>query len=509
MVAAVGLAHGLIRRFTGEASDFDNTFLGPYPAYLPTALVLAALSVVYYGLQPYWRPRWWYVALVLFLAMGGWWYGFLIYDMGYPRFKALIDVEVAGRLSGRMHAQGPLYYLYLFHGVFFPWSIGLVAAVVAAWRKQTRRLPLEEDASRGDVAHTADAFLVAWLLGVLIFFTIPKAKLPTYVLPAFPAAALLTARLALRLKGAGEAVPRACRLAVLAVALLLTELLVFAALQPHEEPPGAEGDAPWSRPALAGVIGLLVLQMAGAVLGAIHLLRWHQTPHQERARFPLKAAALCLAAPLLAGAAAIPTRLVEMPNRWQSVINEMPLPLWAVCAIVFAGTALPWIASCLTRLGVKMIVAQALLLVALLTGVLATRVEEFSAGHSNRDLCLELEPYLVKARYVSTAGCQEESLPYYLKRKIYEMRKRNVAIDEQRKDVLKEELAKDEPGTVLVFVHNKFFTRILGNRPPPGSSIAARTGHLVVLVNDPDAGSKVDAPAETTDDGGEDDSSDD
>ncbi|MCK6473195.1 MAG: glycosyltransferase family 39 protein [Planctomycetes bacterium] len=509
MVAAVGLVHGLVRKFTSAASDFENTFLGPYPAYLPTALVLAALSVVYYGLQPYWRPRWWYVALVLFLALGGWWYGLLIYEMGYPRFKALVDFEVGGRLSGRMHAQGPLYYLYLFHGVFFPWSIGLVAAVVAAWRKQTRRLPLEENAPAADVAHTADAFMVAWLLGVVIFFTIPKAKLPTYVLPAFPAAALLTARLALRLQGAGEAVPRAAKLAVLAVALLLSELLLFAGLHPYEEPKGLAGDQPWSKPALAAVLGLFALQIAGAVLGAIHLLRWHETSRLERARFPIKAAAIVMAAPLLAGAAAIPTRLVEFPNRWQMVIDELPLPLWCVAAVFFAGTALPWIAACLTRQGVKTIVAQAVLLVGLLSFVLATRVDEFSADHSNRDLCLELEPYLAKAKRVSTAGCREESLPYYLRRKIHEMRKRDVDRNEPIAAVLKDELAMDEKGTVLVFVHNKLFRRFLEDRPPPGSSIAARTGHLVVLVNDPDAGSKDAAAAEPSQgDDGEDDSKD-
>lgn len=494
MVAFVGLVHGLIRKFAVEPSEFADTFLGPFPAYLPTAGVMATLSVVYYGLQPYWRPRWWYVALVLFLAMGAWWYGLLIHDMGYARFKELVKVEVTGRLSGRMHSQGPLYYFYLFHGVFFPWSIGLIAAVGAAWRRQTQRLPLAPEAPRGEVAHTTDAFLVAWLLGVLLFFTIPRAKLPTYVLPAFPAAALLTARLVLRLKSAGESVPRKWKLAVLTVALLLAELLLFAALHPYEEPRGLEGDQPWSGPALAAVLGLCALQIAGAVAGAVHLLRWHETPRLERARLPFKAAAAALVAPLLAGAAAIPTRLIEFPNRWQMVIDEMPLPLWSVAAILFACTALPWIAACLTRHGVKMIVAQALLLVALLAGVLATRVDEFSADHSNRDLCLELQPYLAKTKRVSTAGCQEESLPYYLKRKVYEMRKRDVARGEKITEVLKEELAKDEKGTVLVFVHNKFFTRLLDNHPPPGSSIAASNGHLVVLINDPDAGHGNEAP---------------
>lgn len=505
MVAFVGLVHGLIRKFTGEASAFENTFLGPYPPYLPTALVLAALSVVYYGLQPYWRPRWWYVALVLFLGLGAWWYGLLIYEMGYPHFKELVDVEIAGRMSGRMHAQGPLYYLYLLHGVFFPWSIGLIAAVGAAWRKQTQRLPLEENAPRAHVAHCADAFLVAWLLGVVLFFTVPAAKLPTYVLPAFPAAALLTARLALRLKGAGEAVPRAWRLAILAVALLFAELLLFAALRPHEEPRGLEGDMPWTKPALAAVLGLCALQIAGAVAGAIQLLRWHETPRLERARFPFKAAAVVLVAPLLAGATAIPTRLIEFPNRWQMVIDELPMPLWAVAAVFFACTALPWIAVCLTRHGVKLIAAQAVLLVALLAWVLATKVEEFSADHSNRDLCLELAPYLPKAKRLRTVGCEEESLVYYLKQPVIEARKRDKEAGETRRKVIQEELGKEEKGGVLLFVHNKLFRRFLENRAPPGSSIAARTGRLVVLVNDPDAGSKDGEPAAAPDSDSEDD----
>lgn len=70
------------------------------------------------------------------------------------------------------HARGPLYFVPVIAGGFFPWS--LLLPLVA--------LP---GARRGRAAE-----LGAWAAIVILFFSVGQAKLATYVLPAFPALSL-------------------------------------------------------------------------------------------------------------------------------------------------------------------------------------------------------------------------------------------------------------------------------------------------------------------------------
>lgn len=131
-------------------------------------------------------PRMWAVGLVGALMMGLWWYGVLIYDQGWARFKALLHFEIKQRIAGAVHREGFHYYLSMLPAVIFPWSIGLPAALRRAWPKGGGR---DENPQR-----RSDTFLLAWLLGVVFFFSIPGAKLSTYLLPSMPAVALLMAR---------------------------------------------------------------------------------------------------------------------------------------------------------------------------------------------------------------------------------------------------------------------------------------------------------------------------
>ncbi|HEV8336229.1 MAG TPA: glycosyltransferase family 39 protein [Candidatus Polarisedimenticolia bacterium] len=79
-------------------------------------------------------------------------------------------------------AEPPLYYLVVLSIGFLPWSAFLPGAVGRSfldWRRgsilRPRLLP------------------AVWLLALLAFFTLAASKLPSYILPALPAAALLAA----------------------------------------------------------------------------------------------------------------------------------------------------------------------------------------------------------------------------------------------------------------------------------------------------------------------------
>jgi hypothetical protein len=84
------------------------------------------------------------------------------------------------------HAQPPYYYLEMFLGGFFPWTLMLFAgapAFVKWWRLRTTDSPRIR----------LFAFCVAMALTVFCGFTALKGKLPTYIVPMFPAVAILTA----------------------------------------------------------------------------------------------------------------------------------------------------------------------------------------------------------------------------------------------------------------------------------------------------------------------------
>ena len=91
-----------------------------------------------------------------------------------------------GRFRGgdKVHNAPPYTYIGYFLMGFFPW--GSFAPV--AFR---RRLPTGvQDPQEGD----SHLFLLIWFWTIFVFFTLSAAKLPTYIVPIYPAAALLLGR---------------------------------------------------------------------------------------------------------------------------------------------------------------------------------------------------------------------------------------------------------------------------------------------------------------------------
>lgn len=204
IVALAGLAWLAVQKGMG-------TLNAKMPPWAMAGVVMAAASVLHYGLRKLFAFPTWLLALVLALGLSAWWYLALWGHIGSARFVELLRFEILGRLSGDVHDEPHVFYLYIFPAVFFPWSIALVSAVGCAWRSVNVPLPLAADTEPRTVdarRTVSDAFLLAWLVAVVLFFSVPVAKLATYVLPAFPAAALLTARFLVRLRSDKEPVSR-------------------------------------------------------------------------------------------------------------------------------------------------------------------------------------------------------------------------------------------------------------------------------------------------------------
>ncbi len=150
----------------------------------PVIVMIAALAIIALGVVDrslHWlthlKPAYgvaWFVVLVLpwFLAIvsrGGW--SFFVESLGRDLFSKIGSGQ-------ETHGMPPGYYLVLFWVTFFPGALLAGLATPAIWT--ARREP-------------GAKFLLAWLLPSWIVFEIVVTKLPHYVLPLYPAIAIMIA----------------------------------------------------------------------------------------------------------------------------------------------------------------------------------------------------------------------------------------------------------------------------------------------------------------------------
>lgn len=346
------------------------------------ACLLAVLALVFVMA---WRaPRGalarmpWCGALLAALAIGSWWYLQLAHEMGWERFRELVLFETRGRLAGIMHREAMYYYAPNLFAVVFPWSVGLIGACAVAWPSG------RQDSATPDEA--ADRFLMAWLLGIVLFFSIPGAKLASYVLPAMPAATLLVARFLLRLCAARD----------------------------------ADASFPWRRWRIATLAAAAVCAVGIAAFG--FLLPALAQRSEEMAEvlevtpllpFPLPAIAVGFALAVLAG--------------WFLAVNaRWPRPLLAAFVLGCATLLVPCLAF---SAGVRRI------------------SETRSTKQFCQAVALQIRDC---THVTTLGGTHVESLAYYLDRDVAEVRRRRVAQGEPLDAVIRAELERPEKTAIFV-----------------------------------------------------------
>lgn len=126
-----------------------------------------------------WKRLFWIPAVLLGLALMLPWY--IAVCIKYPNlFYYLFEFQTVERVATEVHGRAgpPWFYVPVILGGFFPWSFSLWASAKKAYQERSQY----------------QLYLWAWLLFPLILFSLSGSKLPTYLLPLFPALALLTAR---------------------------------------------------------------------------------------------------------------------------------------------------------------------------------------------------------------------------------------------------------------------------------------------------------------------------
>src|SRR6185295_608775 len=159
--------------------------------------------------------------------------------------------------GGAGHPEPIWFYLWILPVVFLPWSLFAPGAV--------RRAVVR--ARRGDDLWT---LLLLWIAVVFVFFSVSRAKLATYMLPMFPALALVVGDYVVHTWRAPASAQRAAfRIpgilwAVLVVASTLGAVIAVAVRYP-----------PYARSAFPALV-LLVFPFA--LLVALRRARWAAIP---------------------------------------------------------------------------------------------------------------------------------------------------------------------------------------------------------------------------------------
>jgi len=137
----------------------------------------------------------------LLLLLAGPWYAamFLVHGDAYA---SQAKVHTVGRFLSPMegHGGGLWFYLPVLLLGFFPWSGLLPIALYRtykSWRDSRQTVGVTPDSLDTQDASPSHGelewFAALWIVGVFVFFTLSSTRLPHYIGPLFPAAALLTA----------------------------------------------------------------------------------------------------------------------------------------------------------------------------------------------------------------------------------------------------------------------------------------------------------------------------
>lgn len=232
----------------------------------PVALGLAGVVALSYGMARRKVVRgggWWHLAgAALMLALVGAWVGPAAWRGGEAYANDLVVRQTLRRLAeSDSHREPPHFYLKYAMACFFPWSLVLVLAFLAAVR----------DARRGE----GGSWLPVLWLGVgFLFFTAFSSKRERYLLPLMPAAGLLCARYVWMAAREGPPWPRWHAGLWRATFVLLVAAaggLGAAALMPGQVARKFAEDAPAAaevREALGGAFSVPLLAAAVAMVAA-------------------------------------------------------------------------------------------------------------------------------------------------------------------------------------------------------------------------------------------------
>jgi 4-amino-4-deoxy-L-arabinose transferase-like glycosyltransferase len=170
---------------TGAIAGFAMLAKGPVGLVLPIAVSMLFLL---------WQGQWrrlldlrFGLGVLTFIAVAAPWYTWVGVETKGEWLRGFFLTHNVDRIRTTMENHGgpPYYYLLVLLAGFAPWSVFFGPAIFG----------VRNDLGRSARFRRRDAtrLLLCWILVIVIAFTIVRTKLPNYILPVYPAVALLTA----------------------------------------------------------------------------------------------------------------------------------------------------------------------------------------------------------------------------------------------------------------------------------------------------------------------------
>ncbi len=152
----------------------------------PLGLLVPQMAVVFFLLYQrqikFLKSRWVPVGILLYLALALPWYVYIYNQYGQAFIHEFFYNDHWRRFWVAEHRGNDHWYFYLMTMVagLFPWSLFLLAAWVDLFKRLKSSVTI------------VDYLGLSWIFAVLIVFETAHSKLASYVLPLFPALALMT-----------------------------------------------------------------------------------------------------------------------------------------------------------------------------------------------------------------------------------------------------------------------------------------------------------------------------
>jgi len=148
---------------------------GPVALLLPVVVMLLYFVLIRETRQ-LGCARLWMGLIIVVVVVGAWLVPASLWG-GSDYFNTVVFKQNLGRaVSSFSHKKPVYYYLLQFPPNFFPWIVFFPQALYTAIRNKTRER----------------LFPVVWFAGIFVFFSLMSGKRGLYMLPLFPAAALIT-----------------------------------------------------------------------------------------------------------------------------------------------------------------------------------------------------------------------------------------------------------------------------------------------------------------------------
>ncbi|QWD60562.1 glycosyltransferase family 39 protein [Polynucleobacter sp. MWH-UH35A] len=209
------------------------------------AMVFIAYSISTWDWKIWTRLRL-FSGTILFLAITAPW--FILVAQRNPEFLEFFFIhEHLQRFTQDAHSRtGPIYYFVplLLIGIL-PWALQIPGAVIQAWTERRREF-------------SPSWLLVCWFVVIFAFFSVSHSKLPGYIIPVFPALALIIGNRLDRLLGHTNSMALPWKVQTLGFALLgCVGFFFLDAIGKQARPDEIEAYAQYSYWVIAALLALV------------------------------------------------------------------------------------------------------------------------------------------------------------------------------------------------------------------------------------------------------------